>query len=276
MKHAIYESDLENYVLSILESMGYEVVRGDNEEYLPGGTFALRSSYSEVLLVERLRKALQRINPKASVELIEQSIKQLQISESQNLLYENERFHKLLVDGVDVAIRKDNEERYEKLWLFDFQDIENNEFLVTNQFTVLENNHERRPDVVLFINGIPLVVMELKNPSDENATIQDAYNKLQTYKDQIPALFKFNEILVISDGFQARAGTITSEAERFMQCKTINGEKPDKNLIEIDVLLKGMFDKTRILDIVRNFIVFEKDKETKKKVAAYHQYLAVN
>ncbi len=168
MKHAIYEADLENRVLSILECMGYEVIHGDKEEYLPSGIFALRGSYSEVLLMDRLKQALKRINPKASDELIEQAIKQLQISESQNLLYENERFHKLLVDGVDVAIRKDNEERYEKLWLFDFQDIENNEFLVTNQFTVIENNYERRPDVVLFINGIPLVVIELKNPSDEN------------------------------------------------------------------------------------------------------------
>ncbi len=276
MKNAISESDLENLVLSVMESLGYEIARGDNEAYLPGGSLALRNDYKEVVLVDRLRNQLKRINPSATSESIEQAIRQLLASETQNLLYENERFHKMLVDGVDVAVRKDNEERYEKIWLFDFQDISNNEFLATNQFTIIENNIERRPDVVIFINGIPLVVMELKNPADENATIWDAYNQLQTYKEQISILFKYNEILVISDGLQARAGTITSEPERFMQWKTINGEKPEKDLIEIDVLLKGMFDKARILDIVRNFIVFEKDRETKKKLAAYHQYWAVN
>ncbi len=276
MKKSIYESDLENFVLSAFKNLDYEVARGDYEEYLPGGIAALRSDYSKVVLVDRLRLALQRINPKARSETIEQAIKQILTNESQSLLYENERFHKMLTDGVDVAIRKDNEERYDKIWLFDFRDCHNNEFLVTNQFTVVENNIERRPDVVLFINGLPLVVMELKNPADENATIWDAYNQLQTYKEQIPSLFKYNEILVISDGLQARSGTITSETERFMQWKTINGEKPENNPVEIEVLLKGMFDKTRILDIVRNFIVFEKDKETKKKLAAYHQYWAVN
>jgi len=276
MKNAIAESDLENFVLSVMESLGYEIARGDNEEYLPGGSLALRHDYKEVVLVDRLRNQLKKINPNASQASIEQAIKQLTTSESQNLLHENERFHTMLVDGVDVAVRRDNEERYEKIWLFDFNDINNNEFLVTNQFTVIENNIERRPDVVIFVNGIPLVVMELKNPADENATIRDAYNQLQTYKDQIATLFKYNEILVISDGLQARAGTITSEMERFMQWKTINGEKPKKDFIEIEVLLKGMFDKERILDILRNFIVFEKDRETKKKLAAYHQYWAVN
>ncbi len=276
MKMAILESDFENFVLSIMESLGYEIARGDREEYLPRGTLALRNDYKEVVLVDRLRNSLKKINPNASQASIEQAIKQLLTSESQNLLYENERFHKMLVDGVDVAVRKDNEERYEKIWLFDFQHINNNEFLVTNQFTVIENNIERRPDVVIFVNGIPLVVMELKNPADENATIRDAYNQLQTYQDQISTLFKYNEILVISDGLQARAGTITSEPERFMQWKTINGEKPKKDFIEIEILLKGMLDKTRILDIVRNFIVFEKERETKKKLAAYHQYWAVN
>jgi len=276
MKKAISESDLEDFVLSVLGSLGYEVIRGDREEYLPGGSFALRNDYKEVLLVERLRNSLRNINPSTTTESIEQAIKQILTSESQNLLFENERFHKMLVDGVDVAIRKDSEERYEKIWLFDFKDISNNEFMITNQFTVLENNYERRPDIVIFINGIPLAIMELKNPADENATIWDAYNQLQTYKEQISSLFKYNEILVISDGYKARAGTITSEPERFMQWKTINGEKPVKELIEIEVLLRGMFDKARILDIARNFIVFEKNRETKKKLAAYHQYWAVN
>jgi len=276
MKKAISESDVEEFALSVLENLGYEIARGDKEEYLPGGTLALRDDYKEVVLVERLRNALRRINPSASHEAIEQAIKQLFRIGSQKLIVDNETFHKMLVDGVDVAVRKGNEERYEKIWLFDFKKPENNELLATNQFTIIENNIERRPDVVLFVNGIPLVVIELKNLADENATIWTAYDQFQTYKEQIPSLFKYNEILVISDGMQARAGTITSEPERFMQWKTINGEKPRKGLTEIEILLRGMFDKNRILDITRNFIVFEKDRETKKKLAAYHQYWATN
>jgi type I restriction enzyme R subunit len=276
MKKAISESDVEEFTLSILKNLGYEIARGDNEDYLPGGRLALRNDYKEVLLVERLKNALRKINPSASHEAIEQAIKQLLRIGSQKLIVDNEAFHKMLADGVDVAVRKGSEERYEKIWLFDFKKPENNEFLATNQFTVIENNIERRPDVVLFVNGIPLVVIELKNPADENATIWTAYDQFQTYKEQIPSLFKYNEILVISDGIQARAGTITSEPERFMEWKTINGEKPRKGLTEIEILLRGMFDKNRILDITRNFIVFEKDKETKKKLAAYHQYWATN
>ena len=276
MKKVISESDVEEFVLSVLENLGYEIARGNKEDYLPGGSLALRQDYKEVLLVERLRNALKKINPSASSEMIEQAIKQLLRIGSQKLIVDNETFHKMLVDGVDVAVKKGGEERYEKIWLFDFKNFENNDFLATNQFVIIENNIERRPDVILFVNGIPLVVIELKNPVDENATIWTAYDQLQTYKEQIPSLFKCNEILVVSDGLQARAGTITSEPERFMQWKTINGEKPRKDLIEIEVLLRGMFDKKRILDISRNFIVFEKDKETKKKLAAYHQYWATN
>ena len=185
-------------------------------------------------------------------------------------------FHRMLVDGIDVPIQSVEGEAYEKVWLFDFEKPENNDFLAVNQFTVRENNVERRPDVILFVNGIPLLIFELKNLADENATIWTAYDQFQTYQDQMPSLFRYNEILVISDGVGARAGTITSEKERFMQWKTINGEKPKKGLTEIEVLLRGMCDKQRLLDIVRNFIVFEKDKETKKKLAAYHQYWAVN
>ena len=146
MKKAISESDVEEFALSVLENLGYEIARGDKEEYLPGGSLALRNDYSEVVLIERLRNALRRINPSASDEAIEQAIKQLLRSESQKLLVDNETFHKMLVDGVDVAVRKGSEERYEKIWLFDFKKPGNNEFLATNQFTVIENNVERRPD----------------------------------------------------------------------------------------------------------------------------------
>src|SRR2546426_3263868 len=276
MLKAIHESDVEENVLAILESLGYEIMRGDNEDYLPGGRSALRADYRDVVLVKRLRGALKRINPSITEEARDQAVKQVLRSESQKLVADNESFHKLLVDGVDIPFLSDGEERYQKVWLFDFENPKNNDFLVANQFTVIEKDVERRPDVILFVNGIPLLILELKNLADEDATIWTAYDQFQTYEDQLPSLFRYNEILVISDGIEARAGTITSEKERFMQWKTINGEKPEKGFTEIEILLRGICQKGRLLDIVRNFIVFEKDKETRKKLAAYHQYWATN
>ncbi|HZX12086.1 MAG TPA: type I restriction endonuclease subunit R [Candidatus Nanoarchaeia archaeon] len=275
MKKLITEEHVEENVLDILKNLDYDIIRGSNEEYLPGGSSALRSDYKEVVLVDKLRYALRKINPSISEEAREQAIKQILRSESQKLIADNESFHKLLVDGVSIPISKGGEERHIIVNLFDYNNLENNEFSAVNQFTIIENNVERRPDVILFVNGLPLVVLELKNLADEKADIWTAYDQFQTYKEQLPSLFRFNEILIISDGIEARAGTITSERERFMQWKTINGEKPKKGLTEIEVLLRGMCDKKKILDIIRNFIVFEKDKETKKKVAAYHQYWAV-
>ncbi|HIJ01251.1 TPA: type I restriction endonuclease subunit R, partial [Candidatus Woesearchaeota archaeon] len=275
MPKLITEEHVEENVLAILKSLDYNIIRGSNEEYLPGGSSALRSDYKDVVLVDKLRYALRKINPSISEEARELALKQILRSESQKLIADNESFHKLLVDGVSIPISKGGEERHIIIKLFDFENLENNEFSAVNQFTIIENNVERRPDVILFINGLPLVVLELKNLADEKADIWTAFDQFQTYKEQLPSLFRFNEILIISDGIEARAGTITSERERFMQWKTINGEKPKKGLTEIEVLLKGMCDKKRILDIIRNFIVFEKDKETKKKVAAYHQYWAV-
>src|SRR6267378_1345761 len=272
----IHESDVEENVLVILERLGYEIIRGDNEDYLPGGRSALRADYKDVVLVDRLKGALRRINPSLSEGAIEQAARQALRSQSQTLIEDNESFHRLLVDGVDLAVESDGEERYQKVWLFDFENPGKNDFLATNQFTVVENNVERRPDVILFVNGIPLLILELKNLADEDATIWTAYDQFQTYEYQLPTLFRYNEILIISDGIEARAGTITSEKERFMQWKMINGEKPRKGLTEIEVLLRGTCEKTRLLDIVRNFVVFEKDKETKKKLAAYHQYWATN
>src|SRR3989449_453422 len=276
MPKVIHESDVEENVLAILENLSYEIIRSDNEDYLPGGLSALRRDYEDVVLVERLRQALRRINPSITEEAREQAIKQVLRSQSQKLIEDNESFHKMLVDGVDVAFQAAGEERYQKIWLIDFKDPENNEFLAVNQFTVIENNVERRPDVILFVNGIPLLVLELKNLADEDATIWTAYDQFQTYALQLPSLFRYNEILVVSDGIEARAGTITSEKERFMQWKAIDGGKPRKGLTEIEVLLRGMCEKNRLIDIVRNFVVFEKDKQTLKKLAAYHQYWATN
>jgi type I restriction enzyme R subunit len=273
---AIHESDVEENVLKLLDNLGYEIIRGDDEEYLPNGRSALRASFADVVIIGRLRDSLKRINPIVDETTIQQAIKQILRTETQKLIANNESFHKLLADGIDVPIQVEGEERYQKIWLFDFDHPKNNDFLAVNQFTVTENNIERRPDVILFVNGIPLLILELKNLADEDATIWTAYDQFQTYQDQLSSLFRFNEILVISDGIEARAGTITSERERFMQWKSIDGEKPTKGLTEIETLLRGMCEKSRLLDIVRNFIVFEKDKETKKKLAAYHQYWATN
>jgi type I restriction enzyme R subunit len=276
MPKAIHESDVEENVLEIIESLGYEIIRGENEDYLPGGRLALRSDFKEVVLVDRLRRALAEINPSVPEEAREQAVRQVLRSESQRLIADNESFHKMLADGVDVPTQSEEGEAYRKVWLFDFQNPGNNDFLAVNQFTVVEKDIERRPDVILFVNGLPLLIFELKNLADENATIWTAYEQFQTYMMQLPSLFRYNEILVVSDGIEARAGTITSEKERFMRWKTIDGRKPRIGLTEVEVLLRGMCDKRRLLDIVRNFIVFEKDKETHKKLAAYHQYWAAN
>lgn len=276
MPWTISEADVEEHVLSILGSLGYKIVKGDNENYLPGGSLALRGQFNDVVLYDRLTQSLKEVNPSVSEEPREKAIRRVLRPESQKLMANNEEFHKMLVNGIDVPVQTPQGERYEKVWLFDFKKPENNDFLAVNQFTVRENNIERRPDVVLFVNGLPLLALELKNLADEDATIWTAYDQFQTYMDQMPSLFRYNEILVISDGIEARVGTITSEKERFTQWKTINGEKPSKGLTEIELLLRGICEKQRLLDIIRNFIVFEKDKETKKKVAAYHQYWAVN
>jgi len=276
MRKIISEADVEENVLDIMKSLEYKIIRGDDEDYLPKGKRALRDSYKDVILVENLRKALQKINPTLPEDGIDEAVKQILRSKSQKLITDNEYFHKILVDGIDIPIKSEETERYTKVWLYDFTHPENNEFWAVNQFTVVENDVERRPDVILFVNGIPLVVIELKNLASERATIWNAYDQFQTYKAQLPSLFRYNEILVISDGLEARAGTITSQKERFMQWKTIDGKKPLKRINEIELLLRGMCHKKRILDIIRNFIVFEKDENITKKLAAYHQYWATN
>ena len=278
MKKIISEADVEENVLAILKDLGYEIIRGENEEYLPGGSSALRDDYKDVILVDRLRVSLKTINPSVPKYAIEEAVKTVLRNASQKLIADNEDFHKMLVDGIDIPIKTKDGERSKKVWLFEFdpKKIKKNDFMAMNQFTVIENDIERRPDVVLFINGIPLLIFELKNLADEKADIWMAYNQFQTYMEQLPSLFRFNELLVISDGIEARAGTISSEKERFMQWKTIDGEKPTKGLTETEILLRGMCDRQRFLDIVRNFIVFENDKKTTKKLAAYHQYWATN
>ena len=273
----INEAILEENLLKLFEELNYEVIYSTDEKYLVGGLFSLRDSYEDVLLINRLRNSLIRINPSIPIDLIDAAIKEIQRIETQNLILDNETFHKFLVNGISLPELIEGEERHKLIRLIDFDEPLNNDFLVINQFTVKHNNlTPRRPDVVVFINGFPIALFELKNPADEDATIDDAFNQIQTYKEQIPSLFKYNEIIIISDGWDARSGTLTSKFERFMQWKTIDGEKIEENLYNLEILVKGMFKKERLLDIICNFIVFEKDKFVDKKLATYHQYWATN
>jgi len=272
------EAQLEIAVCDWLkaEPLGWQYAHGP--EIAPDGDTPEREDWGDVVLAGRLRDALQRINPSIPGEAIEEAMRQVLRPESPSLIENNRRFHQMLTDGVDVSWRTEEGERHDKVWLLDRGDAANNEFLVANQFTVIEDKRNRRPDVVLFVNGLPLVVIELKNPAEEKTTLRHAYNQLQTYKKDIPGLFTYNALLVISDGFSARAGTLTSGWDRFVPWRTVDGQTvAGKGQIEIEVLLRGLLEKRRLLDYVTGFITFEDDGKTiVKKAAAYHQYWAVN
>src|SRR3972149_2370547 len=277
MPSILTESNIEDVALEVLSELGYKILHGP--DIAPDGINPQRKSYSDVVLVERLRVAVDRFNQSIPNEAREEAIKKVLRTESQQLINNNKSFHKKLVEGIDIEYRKkDGSIANDKVWLFDFKNPQNNEFLAVNQFTVLENNNNRRPDIILFINGLPLVVIELKNPADENATIWTAFNQLETYKAQIPSLFPYNAISVISDGIEARAGTITSNKERFMPWKTIEGKETAPSAMpQLEVLFQGMFNKKILLDLIRHFIVFEQERQDiHKKLAAYHQFHAVN
>jgi len=270
------ESTVEEAALEILDGLGYTILHGP--EIAPGELLAERPEYSDVVLVGRLQQALARINPRIPAEAIEEAVRKILSIQAPNIEESNRRFQRFLTDGINVEYRADDRIVYDLVKLFDFDDPDNNDWLAVNQFTVIENKNNRRPDVVIFLNGLPLAVFELKNLADENATIRDAFKQFQTYKQDIPSLFPYNELLVISDGIQARTGTITSGWERFMPWRTIAGDKiAPKGSLEQEVLIRGIFEKRRFLDLVRNFVVFEDSgKSLAKKIAGYHQFHAVN
>lgn len=286
MNNKLTESRIEDFAIELFKKLGYEYIYAP--DIAPDSDNPLRQSFSEVILRNRLESAVGRINHNLPKELQEEAIKQIGRIASPELLANNEEFHRLLTEGITVSHFKNGEERGEKVWLIDFDNPENNDFVVANQFTVIENGHNKRPDVILFVNGLPLVVIELKNAADENATIQSAYRQIETYKVMIPSLFTYNEITILSDGLEARAGTISSGFSRYMAWKTSDGKAEASKLVsQMEVMIKGMLNKATLLDLVRSFIVFEKDKtedsrtkittiKTIKKIAAYHQYYAVN
>jgi len=324
MSNKITENTIEEFAIELLERLGYQYIYApdiahDASTSSATGERPERNSYEEVLLTERLQNAIRRINPKVPVDSQEEALKEIHRINSPELLANNEAFHRMLTEGINVSYQKDlpasagqaggTETRGDLVWLIDFENPENNEFIVANQFTVIENGNntclrgshrQKRPDVILFVNGIPLVVIELKNPADENATVKSAFKQLETYKAIIPSLFTYNALLIISDGLEAKAGSLSAGLTRFMAWKSADGKEEASTLVsQLETLINGMLNKETLLDLIRHFVVFEKSKKveftksrdegigkdsktgivsisTVKKLAAYHRYYAVN
>ena len=282
----ITENTIEEFAIELLEHLGYQYIYAP--EIAHDGDSPERTSYEDVLLTGRLQEAICRINSNIPFDSQEEALKEIQRINSPELIANNEAFHRMLTEGINVSYQKDGHQRGDLVWLIDFENPLNNEFVVANQFTVIEDGNNKRPDIILFVNGIPLVVIELKNPADENATVKSAFKQLQTYKQMIPGLFNYNGFMIISDGLEAKAGSLSAGFTRFMAWKSDDGKEEASNLIgQLEVLINGMLNKETILDLIKSFIVFEKSKKedpktgiitisTVKKLAAYHQYYAVN
>lgn len=282
MTQRITETAVEEFCLEVLESQGYRFVSPEELN---------RQEPERVIIEETLRRMVFTLNPDVPQHAQDEAIKKVLTLSSQNLLENNEEFHRYLTEGIKVEIQKDGETRGEIVNLIDFHVPENNHFEVTNQFTVSASQRgtivTKRPDVIILVNGMPLVVIELKNPSDENATVRKAYDQLQTYKHEVPQLFYYNTLLIASDGIEARTGSLTAGFSRFMCWKTVDGIREDDSVIpQIETLSKGMLRPEVLLDLIKQFTVFEKTEsedenglkqiQTVKKIAAYHQYHAVN
>jgi type I restriction enzyme R subunit len=272
------ESTVEDAAISWFGELQYSIEHGP--EIAPGELSPERVSLSEVILPERFRTALRKLNPTLLAEPLQEAFRKVTVPQHPSLIANNRAFHRMLVNGIAVECRrKDGSIGAEIVRLIDFDDPEANDWLAVNQFTVIEGQHNRRPDVVTFVNGLPLAVFELKNAANEDADIWGAFHQFQTYQEQIPSLFLHNAVLVISDGLQARVGAIRADKERFMPWRTIEGETlAPATMTQLEVLLHGVFDKRRFLDLIRYFIVFEYDGGSSviKKIAGYHQFHAVN
>ncbi|MCY4569072.1 MAG: type I restriction endonuclease subunit R, partial [Candidatus Poribacteria bacterium] len=275
-RNTIYESDIEEASLNWFAGLGYTVLHGP--DIAPDTSDAERATYKEVILSRRLRDTVAHLNPTIPPDAQEEAIRKVLHPDSPALVQNNRAFHQMLVDGIEVEYRQPNGTiRGERVQLVDFDTPENNDWLAVNQFTVVETS-ERRPDIVLFINGLPLAVIELKNPTDEKATVLTAFRQIQTYKQEIPTLFTYNEAIVISDGLEARIGSLTADTEWFLPWRTIKGEdEAPATDLELEVLIKGAFEKRRFLNYLKHFIVFEETEggTVAKKIAGYHQFHAV-
>lgn len=279
------ENEIEQLAITLLKHQGYNYING--VQLAPDAVDLERTSFEEVVLKQRLENAVRRINPNIPVDAQQDAVKQILRIASPDVLSNNETFHRLLTEGIPVTKRVDGQERGDRVFLIDFENPLHNEFLVVNQFTIVENGVNKRPDIILFVNGLPLVVIELKNATDDKTTIQSAFRQIETYKAMISSLFTFNAFSVISDGLEAKAGTISAGLSRFMAWKTTDGiSEASKQISQLETLIKGMLQPSVLLDLVRHFVVFEKFKkedadgivtvQTVKKLAAYHQYYAVN
>ena len=286
MSKPITENIIEESAIEILQLQGWEYANG--KEISPEGLFCERENYQQIILTSRLRNAIAKINPHIPTDAQEAAGQKVLRIASPDLLHNNEEFHRLLVEKVKIPYQQNGYERSHEVALIDFENPANNQFTVVNQYTIIENNQNKRPDVLLFVNGLPLVVIELKNAASENANIKSAYQQIQTYKAIIPSLFTYNAICILSDGLECKAGSVSADLSRYMTWKTADGVKEASRFKpQLETLLKGMLQPATLLDLVRNFIVFEKSKkedaktgliqiQTVKKLAAYHQYYAVN
>lgn len=280
------ENVVETAALEYFADLGYRRLHGP--DIAPGEPGSERSSYEDVLLWGRLRDALRRINPGTDAALIDKAVKTVQRAESQSPIVENARLHHLITEGVPVEHRGDDGQlRTTSLWLVDFDEPANNDWIAVNQFTIIENGKNRRPDVLVMVNGLPLALLELKNPAAEHATLKSAWNQVQTYRHDIPSVFVPNAFTVISDGTSAAMSSYSGAFEHYAPWKTIEGREVVSNLPALEVLIKGVFEPKRFLDLLKNFIVFSDETVTDKatgqptralvkRVAKYHQYWAVN
>ncbi|MHB1307526.1 MAG: type I restriction endonuclease subunit R, partial [Limisphaerales bacterium] len=276
---SLNESIVEVAALEWFGELGYAV--GHGPQLAPGEPASERDSFGDLVLVGRLTEAIRRLNPAIPEEAREEALRKVLRVGTPSLTQTNRAFHRMLRDGVPVEYpRPDGSIAGDHVRLVDFGDLQANDWLAVNQFTVIEGQHNRRPDIVVFLNGLPLGLIELKNAADEDATIWSAYAQLQTYKAEIPTLLHYNAALVVSDGLHARMGSVTANQEWFKVWRTIDGEHdaPPKAL-ELEVLIKGVFERQRFLDLLHHFIVFEEDPDSgalHKIIAGYHQFHAVN
>jgi type I restriction enzyme R subunit len=280
----VNEEQFENHLLGILVELGYVYIARHPSNLPEGGlrlagdpegdVFPERKDYWEVVLLGRLRERLAAFNPDIPPAAIEDAIAQITRPNFPSLIQNNREFHRQLRDGVKVQFQEDGETKADFVRIIDFENVDNNEFLAVNQFSIKGAKSTKRPDIIIFINGLPLAVLELKNPADINTTIYDSWKQLQTYKEEISELFIFNELLVIADLREARVGSLTADYERFGLWRTIDGETLDPlgKSNETETLIRGLFRREFLLEYIRDFVLFEEEKETVKKIAAYHQF----
>ncbi len=277
--HKYTESHLEDAALEWLEELGYSI--GFGPDIASDGENPERKSYSDVVLETRLASAIERINTDVPIQARDEALKKvLQVPlSSPSLIERNRAFHAMLAWGIDVEFKNDEGElTNRKVYLVDRKHPENNDWYAVNQFTIIEGGANRRPDILVFVNGLPVAAFELKNPADEKATVEHAFRQIQTYKKDIPSLFAYNEVCVLSDGLDARAGSLTADFDRFMRWRTMDGDEiAPKSIPQLEVMVRGMFAKGRLIDIITNFVTYEDDGEKVFKIlAAYHQYHATN